>query len=262
MHPKVLLFRVRQSSHLALAIALFFIIGCDSNDLANANSDELAAANLREGVHKKQVSIGGGKVMRYMVSVPRLTHGRRYPLVLALHGGGPRSPWMADTYLAGQVIPGLEALNAIIVAPDMPGNAWTDPVSDEAATSMIRAILKLDKSWPVDPDRVIITGMSAGGIGTWSMTLKHPDLYSAGIPVATDPLIGNRHGPDEVPLYIIHGDNDRLFDFDGVALEVASLDNLGVMYHFERAAGVSHSNTNGYSKYLKTAAEWVQSEIW
>jgi len=58
---------------------------------------------------------------------------RPRPLVLALHPGGPRTPFYGDQFMRQIVLPALAALDPIVVAPDCPTPAWSDPVRRKAS---------------------------------------------------------------------------------------------------------------------------------
>jgi predicted peptidase len=247
-----------------LALAIVAGPGCDDS-LVAIDSNELAAANLTKGIHRREVSLGDGETMRYTVSVPALTFGRTYPLVVALHQAGQViTPYFSEAYLRGLVEPGLRDLNAIIIAPDMPDNSgsWTDKYSEEAISELVRKILNLNRSWPVEPDRVVITGYSAGGFGVWHLTDKYPGLFSAGIPMAADPIIGKRNGPDAVPLYVIHGEQDELFPYDIVLNAVNFLRDKGVPITFVTVEGESHYAIYSYVAELRGAVAWLENEVW
>jgi len=240
------------------------LVGCD-HSLVDLDRNDVAAS-LSPGISRRSASLGGGKTLLYTTSVPQLTFGKKYPLVIALHGnpGGTIPPYYSEGYLRGLVEPGLRDLNAIIVAPDMPPKpgGWIDPYADEVISEFIKTVLKLNRSWPVDPDRVVITGYSAGGFGVWKLTDKHPDLFSAGIPMAADPILGDRDGPDEVPLYVIHGTEDELFPYDTVVFAVNYLKEKGVPVTMATAEGESHLLIYSYVPALRGAVDWLKNDVW
>ena len=123
-----------------LAALLLLIMGCDTNDnnSADLDRDELTRVNLRPGIHRDSVSLGN-QILRYTLAVPMLRQGQRVPFVMALHYAGRITPHFAEAYLENLVEPALRDLGAIIVAPDVPGQAWIDPVSVEAVLQFIDA---------------------------------------------------------------------------------------------------------------------------
>ncbi|MCC7495260.1 MAG: prolyl oligopeptidase family serine peptidase [Fimbriimonadaceae bacterium] len=44
---------------------------------------------------------------------------------------------------------------------------------------VLRVIEELQRWYPVDPDRIVLTGCSMGGYGGWAIGLRHPDRFAA-----------------------------------------------------------------------------------
>jgi predicted peptidase len=154
------------------------------------------------GIHKAEFELPDGHTLRYSLAVPDIPEGETTPLVLALHYGGEVTPYFSLAFLKQFAAPGFAALSPVIIAPDCPGRGWTDPLSERAVLALLDHALK---NWPVDPDRVVITGFSLGGGGTWHMIGRHPDRFSVAVPVAGWP---SAELDGSVPVYAIHGELD------------------------------------------------------
>ncbi len=232
-------------------------MGCDTNDNSGVdlNRAELTRVNLRPGTHRDSVSLGDNQILRYTLAVPTLRQGERVPFVMALHYAGRITPHFAEAYLTNLVEPALRDLGAIIVAPDVPGQAWIDPVSVEAVLQFIDAA---KDAWPIDPERVVITGYSMGGIGTWFLHDQHSDTFSAGIPMAAEPA-GTAQGTG--PLYVIHGRTDELFDLDLVEFAVEDLHANGVPVELI-VVDRGHYNAFAYVDALRGAVGWLENTVW
>ena len=237
-------------------------VACDSNSLVELDEQDVAAANLIPGIHQRTVALSDGGVLRYTVSVPQLSSGVRAPLVVALHGGGAVYPFVSQDFLTDLVEPGLRDLKSIIVAPDIPTGSWIDPLSEEIVMEFIRLIKHFERSWPINPDRIVVTGYSAGGIGAWYLTVEHPDVFSAGIQIAAEPIVGDRRGPDAVPMYVIHGELDEVFDVDVVRAAVQELESRDVPVWLVVEPNVSHIGRAFYREPLKVAVAWLEESVW
>jgi poly(3-hydroxybutyrate) depolymerase len=116
---------------------------------------------------------------------------RRYPLVVALHGlnGLPMAmlrwtfgqdddkheqPWEERRT---QKLPPLEAF---VVAPEAFGNSMYRDLGEADVDDALRWVMA---RYPVDADRITITGPSMGGIGTLGIALKNPDQFAAAAPL-------------------------------------------------------------------------------
>ena len=209
---------------------------------------------MKAGLHRQKLDLGDGKTMRYSVSVPELGAGTKVPLVLALHYGGPVAPHYGEDFLKILVLPGLGELPALFVAPDCPGNGWADPVSDAALLALLDHALA---EWPVDRERVLVTGYSLGGGGTWSIIGRHPERFCAAIPVAGWPDVD--HPADgAVPIYAIHGRDDEVISIEPTRRAITELKARGKNAQLLVVDGPTHYSTNLFAGPLATAVGWLE----
>ena len=107
--------------------------------------------------------------------------GELRPLVLCLHFGGPVSPWYGRGLLEQLVAPALAATGAVMVAPDYASNAWADA---PCAACALEAIELAVADFQADVTRVLLTGYSKGGIGTWTLGAHYAERFSATVVMA------------------------------------------------------------------------------
>jgi predicted peptidase len=209
---------------------------------------------MKAGLHRQKLDLGDGATMRYSVSVPELEAGATAALVLALHYGGPVTPHYGEDYMKVLVLPGLDELQAVFVAPDCPGNGWADPVSEAALLALLDHAAS---AWPVDSERVVITGYSLGGGGTWSMIGRHPERFCAAIPMAGWPDVD--HPADgAVPIYAIHGRDDEVISIKPTRTAIAALQARGKNAQLLVVDGPTHYSTHLFSDPLATAVGWLE----
>src|SRR5579864_3250063 len=94
------------------------------------------------------------------------------PLVLALHPGGEKTPYYGAQYMRSVFLPGLRSLDPIMVAPDCPTRAWSDPAAENAVMALIENVLT---EYSIDRRRILVVGFSLGGRGAWFMESRHSD---------------------------------------------------------------------------------------
>jgi poly(hydroxyalkanoate) depolymerase family esterase len=125
---------------------------------------------------------------RYRLAVPAgLDPARPAPLLVMLHGC-TQDP---DDFAAGTRMDSLAADRGVIVVwPEQPAAAhpqkcwtWYDPAHQARGTgepAILAAIAReVAARLPVDPTRVYVAGISAGGAMAVNVAASHPDLFAA-----------------------------------------------------------------------------------
>jgi predicted peptidase len=180
------------------------------------------------------------------------------PLVLALHPGGARVAYYGSRFLQQVVLPALGELRAVVVAPDCPAASWTDPMADQAVMALIAQVRR---EYAIDSRRILVTGFSMGGRGTWFMSSRHPDLFTGAIvmaaPVGDDPLDKR----SVMPTYVLHSPEDLVVPFAPAEQAARQLAAMGKPIKFEAVRGAGHSNMGGYVDALRRAGRWI-AEAW
>ena len=179
------------------------------------------------------------------------------PLVLALHPGGERTSYQGAQFMRQFFLPGLRALNPIMIAPDCPTRSWSDPAAEKAVMALMDNVLS---EYAVDRRRILVVGFSLGGHGTWFMSSRHSDLFTAAIVMAgmTDEPV-ERLG--KIPTYIIHSQDDQVVPFGQAEQRAAALERMGRAVTLEALQGVGHFDMGGYAPALVRAGSWV-AERW
>lgn len=142
-----------------------------------------ARTTLRIGIRKMEQTysetfISGidGSVQYYAVRPPlRIDPDWRYGLILSLHGAGVRARGQADAYAPKEW--------AFVVAPTNRrpfGFDWEDWGRIDA----LEVLAEVQARYPIDPDRVTLSGHSMGGHGVWHLGVTDPGRFAAIAPSA------------------------------------------------------------------------------
>jgi dienelactone hydrolase len=147
----------------------------------------------------------GGLTYDLALAVP-LTYqpSKGYALIICLHGAG----FTGDAYL--ERWQSRLGEDYILACPTYPAGAWFTRRAEDLVLATIRQVRQ---RYHVDPDRIFLTGMSNGGIGTWLIGMHHAPLFAGLAPMASGlddvlmPFLGNLRN---TPVYIIHGVKDQV----------------------------------------------------
>jgi len=151
--------------------------------------------------------------------------GKRYPLVLFLHGAGERGSDNASQLRHGVrdfVSPESQAKRpAFVLAPQCAKGLWW---SSKSSLDLVFDLLaSVRKSYPIDSERIYITGLSMGGFGTWAAITRRPGLFAAAIPIcgAGDPKSASKLV--NIPIWAFHGDADRAVNVEESKKMIAAI---------------------------------------
>jgi predicted peptidase len=193
---------------------------------------------------------------RYTIALPE-DHpvDQPAPLILALHFAGHGSPFYGKLLLTELVEPALRELGAIIVAPDCTGPDWIHPQSE---ADVLELLDHIQETHNPDPKRILITGYSMGGIGTWYLASRHQERFSGALIMAGLPLSDITDIHWRIPLSIIQSRNDELMPLQPTEKAVEQLKSKGVSVELVVLDGVAHFETYRYTEPLRAATPWIK----
>ncbi|TDD98036.1 carboxylesterase family protein [Flavobacterium cellulosilyticum] len=114
----------------------------------------------------------------YALHIPANTKEKK-PLIIFLHGSGEKGTDIEKVKVHGPLkYIKNHNLDAYILAPQCPENEeWNNEV-------LYRLIMKIQKEYNIDPNRIYLTGLSLGGWGTWNLAFAHPTMFAAIVPIS------------------------------------------------------------------------------
>jgi len=157
--------------------------------------------------------------------------GRRWPLILFLHGGAENGTnvWKVARNGPPQVAARMKGFPFIVVSPQCPsGKMWSNDL-------LIALLDEVEKRYAVDPHRVYLTGLSSGGFGTWSLGLNYPERFAAIAPfcgggdfITPHMAEGAREAAlKTLPVSAFHGGKDPAVPVEESRRMVAIMKSLG-----------------------------------
>ena len=129
-----------------------------------------------------------GSVQPYTVWLPKdYDPAKAYPLLIQLHGLGPKALAGARTVEKGLVVENWidTDLPVIVVDAVGRGSTWYQGMGEQ---DVLEAISEARRRFLVDPERIFIEGHSMGGSGAYTVGLHYPDRF--GSVMCGDPALG------------------------------------------------------------------------
>lgn len=188
----------------------------------------------QENSFSKEHYVKNDDTLNYRMMLPKdFSENKTYPLVFFFHGAGERGSDNEKQLTHGSklFIETSETFPAIVIFPQCPredywANAKVDrstkPISltfpkDLPPTkSMKLAMELLDETIAknyVKKDQVYVGGLSMGGMGTFEILYRKPDVFAAAFAICG---AGNPESTEayatKVPMWIFHGANDDVVD--------------------------------------------------
>jgi phospholipase/carboxylesterase len=203
-----------------------------------------APANPNTGIfhdHNEPGSRGG-----FSLYVPEYyTPDRAWPLVMALHGGSGNGrgflwSWLRDARSHG----------AILVAPTAtdhpsPKSTWALMGEDTDSPNLARILETVRSRYNVDPERLLLTGMSDGGTFCYVSGLESASPFTHLAPVSATfhPLMAEMADAERLhglPIYLVHGQLDWMFPVQVARQTHELLSAAGADVTYRELADLSH----------------------
>jgi predicted peptidase len=210
-----------------------------------------AQSSAPPAVVETELALADGTTLRYGISVPAAADGPR-PLVLVLHPGG-RAEYYGSSFMQSIVEPALRSWGAVMVAPDVPDRSWATARSEAAVMALIEDVMAKHR---IDRARVLVTGFSMGGGGTWYLAARRPEIFTGAIVMAGSPR-GADLAAVRMPVYIIHSPDDEVVSFAGAEEAYTTLSARGHQVEMRVLPGYGHYMMGAYVPSLRLAGAWM-----
>lgn len=147
------------------------------------------------------------RTLDYLLHLPENYESQEtWPLIVFLHGAGERGDNIAKVKVHGppKLVESKPDFPFIVVSPQCPsGQRWNAP-------DIMALIQHIKTKYPVDNERIYLTGLSMGGYGTWDIATKYPDDFAAIAPICGggNPRFARRIS--HLPTWVFHGAKDTV----------------------------------------------------
>jgi predicted peptidase len=211
---------------------------------------------------KNSFMVAEGKVLPYQILYPKdYKPGKKYPLLVVLHGAGERGDDNEAQMKYGKNV-FLDSINrinypAIVIFPQCPKDSYWSSVKINRSTTPttfifdysapinwpLQAVVDLVKSIKHDKNRTYIMGLSMGGMGTMEAISRNPKMFAAASPICGGADLS--YVPQyvkRVPLWVHHGDVDIVVPVRHSRELVKAVQDQGVEVKYSEYPGVNHNS--------------------
>jgi phospholipase/carboxylesterase len=163
------------------------------------------------------------------------------PLVIALHGGSGHGRDFIWAWLKAA-----RAAGVMVLSPTSVDRTWSLMGPDYDSPNVRRMIEALAVRYPIDPSRVLLTGMSDGGTFSTLCGLlgSLPATHVAPFASSFNPQLLELASPARLqglPFYLVHGEQDWMFPVAIARAAKEALDSYGVRVVYREIAELGHT---------------------
>ena len=185
--------------------------------------------NAQKELYLKKQLIHKTDTLPYRILYPEnYDKTQKYPLFLFLHGAGERGNDNERQLVHGS---GLftDSLNrklypAIVIFPQCAENGYWAPISTreggfdytdaKKATPQMLMVIRLlnhiQKTESIDKNRIYVGGLSMGGMGTFDLICRKPNLFAAAVPICGGVEVTRLKKATKIPIRMYHGGADNV----------------------------------------------------
>lgn len=188
---------------------------------------------------------------------------RDFPLVLFLHGAGERGTDNRSQLTHGSAMftnpVNRERFPAVVLFPQCPPelywafdrrpeNGFAPEIfpAEYPATRIIEAVKELVESYiekeKIDRRRVYVVGLSMGGMATFDIVCRWPELFAAAVPICGGVNPARLAEAAKVPFRIFHGDADDVVPVENSRGAYTALRRVGARVEYIEFPGVNHGS--------------------
>ena len=195
------------------------------------------------------------KKYTYALYVPDLI-SPDIPMIVIMHGMGGSG--------ANTIQKWVERLEDkfVILCPTYPMGAWW---SQNAENFVLQLINGIRAKYPIDPNRIFLSGLSNGAIGAYLMGMFYPDRFAGVVPIAggiTKRLMSFLVNLNNTPMYVIQGEFDPIFPIELTRRTYKILSDFKspVIYREHKERGAAHGGHFLPESEVPALVEWLTKQ--
>jgi predicted peptidase len=187
--------------------------------ISNSNAQDL-------NLYEKEIYMHENDTLNYRILKPlNYDSNKQYPVHLFLHGSGERGNNNVSQLVHGGKLflkkENREQYNSWVIFPQASKSDWwghSEPYKfnyNVKESKDMSLVIKLMDSFvernDVDTNRVYVSGLSMGGMGTFVILNLRPEMFAAATPICGDGDPNSvKNYSKKVPIWIFHGSDDTV----------------------------------------------------
>lgn len=222
---------------------------------------------------KKYYTASNGIKVEYYIYVPEYSIDvDKIPVHMYLHGAGEDNGGVLDASLPEMLQNGYEP-NGIVICPQNTFGGGQFEKNEDFQDALIELTNKTIETYSGDPDRVSLSGHSAGAIGGYRLIARYPDYFSAFIPISGHADRVTEGGLDDawdsisqVNVWAFHGALDESVKYSAAQSAIEKLRSMGSenaeLYTFEKWGHGEVQNLTFEKEYSYQGGEPINPLDW
>jgi predicted peptidase len=176
---------------------------------------------------------------------PGYRRSTKLPLIVFLHGYERRvdkEHWELDDGLGPVIASRIRSGNPVeffALFPKSDSGSWH--ATSGGGQLLMKLVGYVMDRYPVDADRVYLTGVSEGGSGVWSLATKYPDRWAAIAPIGGCPELASAAAVCGIPCWCFQGGLERQVDLVQVQQMMDALRKAGAQPRYTQYPGRRHN---------------------
>ncbi len=261
--------KTKMYATLVLTAALLCVLGSSANAQTDPASDRIT----------KTLTNAAGDAVPYQLFRPlHYDTSKTYPLVLCLHGAGEMksAPYAAKTAASSKLLqPDLRAKFPAFLLVPQTATGWvkrpgrnlvadggyrvTDMEESAPMKLVLQAVADVMKEHKIDPARLYVSGQSMGGVATWDLIVRRPEMFAAAVPICG---VGDvtMAGKIQCPVWCFHGDADPTVPVKCSREMTAAMKAAGRTVKYTEFPGIGHGSW-GPAWNEKDLAPWLFEQM-
>ena len=256
------------SRHLAIGCLLATVGGCLAAPGTQTSAGGMTARPQRPSTKEERHMPGlqsrifsdtaSGLALPYRLFVPADCDARNpCGLLLFLHGAGERGSdnqaQLKNDALAWTSPQAQSGHPTVVVYPQCPsGMQWVEAPWAEGSyavaktptskpmVAVMNLLAALQQGLPIDPKRLLVTGLSMGGYGTFDIIARNPTMFAGALPLCGGGDPSQAPAFRDLPIWVFHGDSDPTVPVRGSRQMVKALRAAGGSPRYSEVAGWRH----------------------